>query len=158
MDSKSKNRTRRIHDTIGLNSELESFLDLNASDTYKRPWHRLERGFRLNRIRRFVESEATRMNLNTDDTLYLQQKLEKALDKKLLNSKTAVIYDQEKEEIQEIKGLIYHKTADGRILSNIVDKKVGVTFRKKSTKSDVQVAVQPALNMNAPSPTVPGSQ
>lgn len=116
---------------VGLNTELESFLNLNASEAYKRPWHRLERGLRLNRIRKFVEGEKGRLNLSEDDAEYLKQRLEKALDKKMLNSKTCVVYDIEKEEIQEIKGLVYHRTAEGRILSNIVDKK-SVTFRKKS--------------------------
>ena len=78
------------------------------------------------------------MSLSDEDTEYLKTKIDKALEKKLLNSKTCVVYDQEKEEIQEIKGLIYHKTADGRILSSIVDKKVGMTFRakKQNVKSD----------------------
>jgi len=134
-------RTRRaspgldanVASSVGLNTELESFLNLNASEAYKRPWHRLERGLRLNRIRKFVESEATRMNLSEEDADYLKQRLEKALDKKLLNSKTCVVYDPVSEEIQEIKGLVYHKTADGKILSNIIEKKnSGVTFRKKS--------------------------
>lgn len=117
---------------VGLNTELESFLNLNASEAYKRPWHRLERGLRLNRIRKFVDGEKERLNLSDDDAEYLKQRLEKALDKKLLNSKTSVVYDMEKEEIQEIKGLVYHRTAEGRVLSNIVDKK-SVTFRKKPT-------------------------
>ena len=138
----ARNRTRRAGsplpvsegntNSIGLNAELESFLNLNASEAYKRPWHRLERGLRLNRIRKFVESEKERLQLSEEDSEYLKGKLEKALDKKLLNSKSCVIYDPTTESIQEIKGLIYHKTADGRILSSIVDKKVGVTFRKKS--------------------------
>lgn len=115
----------------GLNAELENFLNINASEAYKRPWHRLERGLRLNRIRSFVEAEKQRLVLSDDDTEYLKTKIEKALEKKLLNSKTCVVYDQEKEEIQEIKGLIYHKTADGRMLSSIVDKKLGTTFRRK---------------------------
>ena len=153
----TRNRTRRAGSPapvsegntngIGLNSELETFLNLNASEAYKRPWHRLERGLRLNRIRKFVESEAARMSLSQLDSEALKSKLEKALDKKMLNSKSCVVYDPEKEEIQEIKGLIYHKSADGRIMSSIVDKKVGVTFRKKTkaetanaqeAKSDVQ--------------------
>lgn len=117
--------------TYGLNAELENFLNINASEAYKRPWHRLERGLRLNRIRSFVEAEKARLMLNDDDTEYLKTKIEKALEKKLLNSKTCVVYDQEKEEIQEIKGLIYHKTADGRMLSSITDKKLGTTFRRK---------------------------
>lgn len=118
--------------TVGLNTELESFLNLNASEAYKRPWHRLERGLRLNRIRKFVEGEKVRMNLSEEDSESLKQRLEKALDKKLLNSKTTVVYDPVTEEIQEIKGLVYHKNAEGRVLSNIVDKK-SVTFRKKAS-------------------------
>jgi hypothetical protein len=117
--------------SVGLNTELESFLNLNASEAYKRPWHRLERGLRLNRIRKFVEAEKSRLSLSDDDAEYLKQRLEKALDKKLLNSKTCVVYDLEKEEILEIKGLVYHRTAEGRVLSNIVDKK-SVTFRRKA--------------------------
>jgi hypothetical protein len=130
------NSTRRVkkvdgQGTYGLNAELETFLNINASEAYKRPWHRLERGLRLNRIRNFVEAERVRLLLSNEDAEYLKTKIEKALEKKLLNSKTCVVYDQEKEEIQEIKGLIYHKTADGRMLSSITDKKLGTTFRRK---------------------------
>ena len=149
-----RNRTRRASgsantaSSVGLNTELENFLNLNASEAYKRQWHRLERGLRLNRIRKFVESEKARLTLSDEDSEYLKAKLEKALDKKLLNSKTSVVYDPEKEEIQEIKGLVYHKTADGRILSSIVDKKSGVTFRKKagSTQVPAVAPVQEAQN------------
>jgi hypothetical protein len=132
-------RTRRASATesspVGLNTELEKFLNVNASEAYQRPWHRLERGLRLNRIRKFVDSERQRMGLTDEDADALKQRLEKALDKKMLNSKTCVVYDMEKEEIQEIKGLVYHKTAEGRILSSIVDKKSAVTFRKKPLKA-----------------------
>ena len=40
-----------------------------------------------------------------------------------------MIYDISTEEIQEIKGLVYHRTAEGRTLSNLIDKK-SITFRK----------------------------
>jgi len=126
--------------SYGLNAELENFLNVNASEAYKRPWHRLERGLRLNRIRSFVEAEKLRLVLSDEDTDYLKTKIEKALEKKLLNSKTCVVYDQDKEEIQEIKGLIYHKTADGRMLSSIVDKKLGTTFRRKKDVPSNEVA------------------
>ena len=132
----------------GLNSELESFLNINASEAYKRPWHRLERGLRLNRISNFVAAEKERLALSAEDTEYLKAKIDKALDKKLLNSKNYVVYDQETEEIKEIKGLIYHKTADGRMLSSIVDKKVGVTFRKKATKVEQNVNSETVKNVN----------
>ena len=144
--------------SVGLNTELETFLNLNASEAYKRQWHRLERGLRLNRIRKFVESEKLRLTLTNEDSEYLKTKLEKALDKKLLNSKTSVVYDPEKEEIQEIKGLVYHKTADGRILSSIVDKKSGVTFRKKAGSSQASQPMQPMQAMQPMQPMQPITQ
>ena len=136
-------RTRRMSSepsSVGLNTELENFLNVNASEAYKRPWHRLERGLRLNRIRKFVEAEKERLALSDEDAEYLKQRLEKALDKKLLNSKTCVVYDPVGEDIQEIKGLVYHKTADGRMLSNIIDKKNAVTFRKKSVAASASAS------------------
>ena len=95
-----RNRTRRVDERKSDEpTELETFLNLNASEAYKRPWHRLERGLRLNRIRKFVDAEKERLVLTDEDTEYLRNRLEKALDKKLLNSKTCVVYDVEKEEI-----------------------------------------------------------
>ncbi len=152
----TRNRTRRASpppsnpDTpsYAMNTGLEQFLNLNASEAYKRPWHRLERGLRLNRIRKFIETETARMNLAQQDVEHLTNLLHRALDKKLLNSKTCVVYDPEKEEIQEIKGLVYHKAADGRIVSQIIEKKVGMTYRRKTKVESTQNATQPAQNVN----------
>jgi hypothetical protein len=96
-----------------------------------------------------VDAEQERLGLSAEDTEYLKQRLEKALEKKLLNSKTFVVYDVDAEEIKEIKGLVYHKTADGRMLSNIIDKKNTVTFRRKpavqNMKSDEAAAPVPTV-------------
>lgn len=116
-------------ESFGENPNLVSFLDTNAGDAFRRPWHRLERGLRLNRIRLFIASEKTKLNLSDADSEYLTNLLHKSLDKKLLNSKSAVVYSVDSQEIQEIKGLVYHTTSEGRVLSQIVEKK-GVTFRK----------------------------
>ena len=117
-------------EAFGENPNLVSFLETNANDAFRRPWHRLERGLRLNRIRLFMSSEKSKLNLSEADTDYLTNLLHKSLDKKLLNSKSAVVYSVDAQEIQEIKGLVYHTTAEGRVLSQIVEKKGGVTFRK----------------------------
>lgn len=129
-----------------MDKKLEDFLNLNASEAYKRPWHRLERGLRMNRLRKFVEAEKTRMSLSDQDTELLRARLEKAFEKKLLNSKSAVIYDSATETIQEIKGLVYHKSADGRMLSNFMEKKTGVTFRRKASA----IAAAAQQNVNVP--------
>jgi hypothetical protein len=112
---------------------LLQFLEQEAGGAYKRPWHRLERGLRLNRLRKFSEDEAARLNLKEAEKVALYSLLIKSLDKKLLNSKTAVIYDQAKESIMEIKGLVMHRSSDETVLFQIVDKQKGVTFRRKKT-------------------------
>lgn len=122
---------------------LESFLDTNASEAYRRPWHKLEAGLRRNRVRKFIDSETQRMALQEADTLHLTSLLLRALDRKALNSKTTVLYDQDTEDIKEIRGLVYHTTAEGRTLSQLVEKKGAVTFRKRNTASAAVAAAQP---------------
>lgn len=145
-----RNRTlKKSHDLSGdtinflpkRNVSFESdtllhFLDQDAGTAYKRQWHRLERGLRMNRIRKFSEEEAARLNLSDLEKLHLYTLLTKSLDKKLLNSKTAVIYDQEKEAITEIKGLVMHRNSEGIMLFQLIDKQKAVTFRKKKPVQD----------------------
>jgi hypothetical protein len=115
---------------------LLNFLDQDAGTAYRRQWHRLERGLRLNRLRKFADEEAKRLNLSEVEKLHLYTLLLKSLDKKLLNSKTAVIYDQEKEAITEIKGLVMHRSSEGTMLFQLLDKQKAVTFRKKKTSQE----------------------
>ena len=109
-----------------------SFLNQEAGDAYKRPWHRLERGLRMNRINLFVTEEAERLHLSETEKQGLQQALSKAHDKKILNSKNAVVYEPEEQKIKEIKGLVMHRKADGQVLFQVLEKRNAVTFRKKS--------------------------
>ncbi len=148
MNTLGRNKTlKRSHDLSGdiisiqpitrknvFDSEaLLQFLDQDADGAYKRQWHRLERGLRLNRLRKFSEEEAQRLHLSDTEKQSLYSLLAKSLDKKLLNSKTAVIYDQEKETITEIKGLVMHRNSEGIVLFQLLDKQKAVTFRKKKT-------------------------
>ncbi len=150
-----KNKTlKRSHDLSGVDitvqtrkqvsfdsDSLMNFLEKDAGGAYKRQWHRLERGLRLNRLRKFADEEANRLHLSDADKQNLYALLAKSLDKKLLNSKTAVIYDQEKESITEIKGLVMHRNSEGALLFQLLDKQKAVTFRKKkSTTEDAQPA------------------
>jgi hypothetical protein len=106
-------------------------LDSGASDAFKKPWHRLERGLRLNRLRAFSEKESAALQLSATELAALFALLAKALDKKLLNSKTTVIYDSELEAITEVKGLVMHRGSDGIMRFQLVEKKAGMTFRKR---------------------------
>ncbi len=116
-----------------------NFLNTEAESAYKRPWHRLERGLKLNRLRKFAEEEGERLHLSEGEVEQLHYQLLKAHnDKKILNSKTNVIYDQDEEKIKEIKGLVMHRGADGKVLFQILEKKNAVTFRRKNTNAQGQ--------------------
>ena len=140
MSNLAKTRKRPIMDIsggfVGLMSDRSEtfmkFLSTNSNDAYTRPWHRLERGVRLNRLRQFVNDEAERFQFTEEDKTAMFQVLTKALDKKQLNSKSIVNYDHEQSKILEIKGLTFHKAADGRIVFQFSERKTGTLRRKAS--------------------------
>jgi hypothetical protein len=138
----SKNRTMRrpISDLSGtdysVNESLENMLAAESNAAYKRPWHRLDRGLRLNRLKAFAETLTASRGLKAHEQTALLQLLTRALDRKILNSKTSVLYDIEKEEITEIKPLIMHQNSSGEILFQILEKRNAVTFRKRPSSTE----------------------
>jgi hypothetical protein len=109
-----------------------NFLNQEADDAYKRPWHKLEKGLRMNRLKKFVDDETSRLNLSEHSKAALLLTLMKAFEKKNLNSKSAVIYDLDEQCIKEIKGLVMHRNAEGEVLFQLLEKRNAVTFRKKA--------------------------
>lgn len=126
---------------FAVNDSLQRLIAAEAGLAYKRPWHRLERGLRLNRLRAFTEDLAIKRGLKDSEKQALLALLTKSLDKKLLNSKTSVEYDQEEEVIKEIKPLVMHQAANGDVLFQLLEKRNAVTFRKRGPAA---AATQPA--------------
>jgi len=138
MNTLGKTRRRPVDISGGFpglisdrSDQFMKFLVTNAEDAFTRPWHRLERGRRLNRLRKFVEEEAERFHFSEEDQTTMFQMLERALDKKQLNSKSVVTYDVEQQKILEIKGLVFHKQADGKIVFQITERKANTVRRSK---------------------------
>jgi hypothetical protein len=138
----NRNRTiRKHHDLSGstifkdysLNENLQEMLKKESEIAFKKPWHRLERGMRLNRLRLFSENMKDTKGLKEEETTALLNLLTKSLDKKLLNSKNSVVYDIEEEKILEIKNLVMHQNADGSYVFQMLDKPIrnAITMRKK---------------------------
>jgi hypothetical protein len=146
----NRNKTiRRSHDLSGsatifrdysLNEGLQKLLTEESEIAFKKPWHRLERGLRLNRLRLFCDQMKDTKGLQEKETSALLTLLTKALEKKVLNSKNAVIYDTETEKITEIKNLVTHQNAQGEYTFQILDKPIrnSTTMRRKQpTESSV---------------------
>jgi hypothetical protein len=132
---RTKTQRRSVTDISGLdfsqNEVLERMLINETSAAYKKPWHRLERGLRINRIRAFVDDLAIQRSMKETEKASLGALLIKALDKKILNSKTHVIYDPEIQKITEIKPLVMHQNSAGEFLFQILEKRNAVTFRRR---------------------------
>lgn len=141
----NRNRTiRRGHDLSGsatifrdysLNEGLQKLLTEESEIAFKKPWHRLERGLRLNRLRLFCDNMKDTKGLQEKETTALLTLLTKALEKKVLNSKNSVIYDTETEKITEIKNLVMHQNAQGEYTFQIFDKPIrnSMTMRRKQS-------------------------
>lgn len=142
----NRNRTvrRGSHDLsanlvdYSANDSLQKMIAAEADSAYKKPWHRLERGLRMNRIRAFVEDLAMKRGFKESEKQALLALLMKSLDKKLLNSKTSVEYDPEEEMIKEIKPLVMHQAANGDVLFQLLEKRNAVTFRKRAPAATEQ--------------------
>jgi hypothetical protein len=140
MNTLSKTRRRQLDISGGFpgmvsdrSDQFMKFLVTNSEDAFTRPWHRLERGRRLNRLRKFVEDESLRFQFSEMDKTEMFDMLVKALDKKQLNSKSIVTYDTEQQKILEIKGLVFHKQADGSIVFHINERNASTVRRSKQT-------------------------
>ena len=77
----------------GPTEQLQQLLEQGAKDAYSRQWHRIERGLRLNRLRLFIDEIAEGYAMNKEEKDHLFLFLQKALDKKLLNTLKILDYD-----------------------------------------------------------------
>lgn len=84
---------------------FKTMLEGGARDAYTRPWHRIERGLRLNRLRIFIEDIAPQYEMTKEEKEAFFVFLQKALDKKLLNTVKVVQYDTDTQRIITIKAL-----------------------------------------------------
>ena len=114
-----------------------NLLEDSAREAYTRPWHRIERGLRLNRLRIFVEDISPQFDMTKEEKDGLFLFLQKALDKKLLNTLKVVNYDQEKKRITMIRGLEIKRNQEGILKWGFSIKKQRADGTRKKKKDDI---------------------
>jgi hypothetical protein len=105
-----KRRTEPLTSVNEMDPALVSFLTTESATALKRPWLRLDRGVRMQKFRAFAEASPEMTTPAEKDILY--RALVAANDAKLLNSKQQVVYDSEKGDILDIKGLRISRIGD----------------------------------------------
>jgi hypothetical protein len=121
---------------VGSRPSFASILEEGARVAYTRPWHRIERGLRLNRIRIFVEELAIQFEMSADEKEGCFVYLQKALDKKLLNTLKIVNYDQDTQRIIAIKGLELKRNGEGVLRWLLSMKKKNETRKKRVVEDE----------------------
>ena len=117
---------------------FHTMLDGGVQTAYARQWHRIERGLRLNRLRLYIDEIAPMHTMTDADKESVFLFLQKALDKKLLNTLKVVDYDKDKQKINSIKGFELKRTADGVLKCEIAAKKI-------KTECATKAAIKPAV-------------
>jgi hypothetical protein len=120
---------------------FRNLLDESAREAFRRPWHRLERGLRLNRLRMYVEEMSAQCSFTTEEKGRFFVFLQNALDRKLLNTHKIVEYVPEVQKIRSIKGLEVRRTPTGEAKWGFVKaKKADATRKRRVTDNKVEEA------------------
>lgn len=151
METKDRHKTHKHLDADAFRDLLEA----GAQEAYVRPWHRLERGLRLNRLRIFLEEVGSQFELTKEEKEAGFLFLQKSLDKKLLNTLKVVQYDQVTQRIQTIRGLDVQRTPEGFVKWGFSVKKRPDSTRKKKKEVEPSVSTQAAQIIEEATKTFP---
>jgi len=106
----------RNSNAVNTENMLSVLLDAESKAAVHRPWLRLERGLRMRLLRAFVEKYKDYTTIERSELLAA---LVDALDKKSLNSKSQITYNQEIGEISEINSLKITRNTAGKLVFRI---------------------------------------
>jgi hypothetical protein len=133
---------KKFHDAAATTpTSLHAMIEESARHAFALPWHRLARGLRLNRLRIYVAEIAPTHGATEEEKTTMFNFLQRALDRKVLNTSKIVLYDIQNEKITSIKGLEIKRGADGTLkLALSAPAKRGESTRKKKKDADAATA------------------
>jgi len=116
---------------------MQSIIDAvekEKNDRFQKPWTKLDKGSKLNRLTLFIESEVSDKELSEDSQKKLKKLLFHVCDNGSLNKVNDVEYSEETYEIISIKNLIYDENK--KSYSFNLPKKVLKPTAKSKSKID----------------------
>ena len=132
-------------DTVVKSTEdsLDALFDAETTATFHQSWQKLNRGSRLDRLRKFVHSYP---NLSPAERASLLTAVLQAFEMRLLNTKIAVEYNPTTATIDSIRGL-RERTALSGLKTFRIDSPVqrATQKRKLTTTSEADAKSDPAI-------------
>lgn len=110
-DVSSGSGVERNSNVLRTENALSILLNAESQVSHQRPWLRLERGIRMRLLRAYVDKREDLLPTERTELLIV---LVEALDKKLLNSKSQITYNQETGDIYEINALKIIHPSEGK--------------------------------------------
>ena len=131
----NKTVKKSVEDAAVQDEHFRNLLDESAREAFNRPWHRLERGLRLNRLRMYVEEVAPQCSFTKEEKEAFFAYLQRALDRKLLNTHKVIQYEPEKQKVTLIRGLEVRRMPDGTARWGFTVKKTKTDGTRRKPRS-----------------------
>ena len=127
---------------------LDALFAAETEATFKLPWQKLDRGSRLDRLRKFVQSYP---GLSMAERASLLTAVLQAFELRQLNSKLAVDYDPTVASILSVRGLRERIAASGLKTFRIDTPAAAArtTLKRKVAEKTEKTAAEPSLNAAA---------
>lgn len=127
-------------DAVASRHGMQSFFDAESASAFLKPWLRLERGLRLQKLRQFAEEYP---GLSDEEREILYKVLVRANDARGLNTKQQIQYENGK--IQSIRGLRMTRVGDSPVTFRIET----IRPTKKRGREDDTSGTQNVINSDA---------
>ena len=109
MSSEGENTDKTDVEKTGDNENLNKLMENESSNRFNKPWSKLDKGSKLNRINLFIKMEKVNNNLNVQQEKFLKVLLSNKLGTGELNKISDINYSFETCNIIEIKNLKYNE-------------------------------------------------
>ena len=111
--------------------DLLKKLESEKEERFKKPWAKLEKGNKLNRLNLYIEDEISEKELNEDTIKKLKKLLHTIFEKGILSKSSEIEYCIETSKIISIKNLVYDEDKN-EYNFNLPKKTVKPTTKSKS--------------------------
>ena len=111
--------------------DLLKKLETEKESRFKKPWAKLEKGNKLNRLNLYIQDEIKEKELNEDTIKKLKKLLHTIFEKGILSKSSEIEYCTETCKIISIKNLIYDEDKN-EYNFNLLKKTVKPTTKSKS--------------------------
>ena len=111
--------------------DLLKRLESEKEERFKKPWAKLEKGNKLNRLNLYIDDEISEKELNEDTIKKLKKLLHTIFEKGILSKSSEIEYCNETCKILNIKNLVYDEDKN-EYNFNLPKKTVKPTTKSKS--------------------------